>query len=78
MPINLRLNKQKLDLFKFEKKFTLTVNCFHLPVLAAVKRSVKPFVTSGNSAGVGGLNSTLAYLQKVFKRGVENSTRPSI
>lgn len=66
------LRFKKLNFISFDLNLTyttLTVKFLHLPDLALLINCVKPLDTSGISAGVGGLNSTLAYFQKVVKRG---------
>ena len=51
----------------------MTVNLVHFPDEALATKSPARLATSGNSPGVGGFNSTLAYRQNVLRRGVANS-----
>lgn len=51
-------------------KHTLTVIFFQRPVFADWMILAIPFLTSGRSDNLGGVNSTLAYLTNVFKFGL--------
>lgn len=56
---------------------SFTVTFFHAPVLNPLTNRAIPSRIAGISAGVGGVNSTLAYFRKVLNFGVPWRTRPS-
>lgn len=63
-------NIANYSLFNIIKFLTLTVSVFHFPDVADLAKFLKPCVTSPNSPGLGGRNSTLAYFQKVCNFGL--------